>query len=349
MSDDPAGPRAPASDAPDAPTLRRMVATVPAILFSLRPDLACDRVEGRVHDFLGVGTGALLDHAWRAYLHEEDVAEAAVLWREAAREGRSFEAEMRFRHADGTHRWFRVRAEAERGGAGEVLRWYGSATDVHDRHVAEARQGVLHAELQHRVRNMLAVVRSIITHTSETSPDLRTFAAHLSGRLAAIARAETAAARMPGQPVELEDLVRDELLAAAADGEQLAEIAGPPVPLHGKMVGSLGLALHELATNAVKYGALSETGGRLAARWTLENEADGRWVRLEWWESGVTVADDPAEAGFGWKLILHGLPYDLGARTSLDLGENGLHCRIAVRLGAAGPETWHAAQPDARG
>src|SRR5579864_8083319 len=128
---------------------------------------------------------------------------------------------------------------------------------------AEERQRLLLAELQHRVRNTLGVVRSIARRSAETSGSVEDYAAHLDGRLNAFARTQALVTRNPESGVDLEFLVAEELMAYnARDGEQL-RMSGPAVRLQPKPAETFALAIHELATNAVKYGALSQPAGRV--------------------------------------------------------------------------------------
>ena len=127
-------------------------------------------------------------------------------------------------------------------------------------------------------------------------------------------------------------MLRDELAWQGGD-ERRVQIAGPAVPLGEKAAEALGLALHELATNAVKYGALASPRGRLAVRWQVHAGGEHPRLTLEWHETGVPVTDmAPRHSGFGRELIEHGLPYDLGATTGLEFRPGGIRCVIEVPL-----------------
>ena len=197
---------------------------------------------------------------------------------------------------------------------------------------------MLLSELQHRVKNILAVVRSVLTQTLESSTSLEDFAAHLEGRIGALARTQSVFARTGRGEVDLEELVRNELAAQGGQGDKV-KVAGPPVLLREKVAEDLGLALHELTTNAVKYGALATPRGRISVRWRLHGAgaqgkgADQR-LTLEWQETGVPLTDiEPDRNGFGRELIESGLPYDLGATTAIEFLPGGVRCVIEVPLG----------------
>ncbi|MFL6735515.1 MAG: CheR family methyltransferase, partial [Sphingomonas sp.] len=189
---------------------------------------------------------------------------------------------------------------------------------------SEARLRLLLAELQHRVRNTLALVKSITKRTAESSQSVDDMAAHLAGRLDAFARVQSAVTRNPEGGIGLASMVADELLAHAVhEGGQLS-FDGPDIALHSKAAESVSLALHELTTNAVKHGALSAKNGRVAIRWRLDGNGARRVMQFEWAERGLkgTVVK-PKRKGFGMELLTRILPYDLGARTSVEFDPDG--------------------------
>lgn len=189
---------------------------------------------------------------------------------------------------------------------------------------------------QHHVNNLLAIVRAIAARTAQNSTDLRDFASHFDGRLAALARTQRLLGRTARFEVDLEELLREELLIhAACDGAQVV-IEGPSVRLDQKAAENIGLALHELAVNAVKFGAL-DGGGRLSIRWRMDRDA----LVLEWRESDVpAVNTSPVRSGFGREWLEQGLPYQLGATTILSFQPGGLVCTIEL------PAAGHARQGD---
>nr|WP_205520880.1 CheR family methyltransferase [Propylenella binzhouense] len=196
---------------------------------------------------------------------------------------------------------------------------------------SEERQRLLLSELQHRVRNTLGVVRSIAHRTAETSDSVEDFAMHLDGRINALARVQAAVTRDPVAGVSLDTMVADELVGYAAhEGEQVA-ISGPPIRLQPKAAEMLGLAVHELATNAVKYGALRQPHGKIRIAWALGGEGGERTLAFDWSESCPDPVDSaPKRHGFGMELLEKTLEYELSAKASLDFRKEGLHCRIEM-------------------
>ena len=315
---------------------RRMAAAVPALLFIAGPSLAWEYVNPPFYALTGQPDGAALGDGWTAALHAEDLEANRSLWRQAHVTASPLEHEARLRRADGSWRWFLIRAVPQLDPAGRLVRWYGSCTDIDERRRAETRQGVMLAELQHRIKNILAVVRSVLTRTLESSTDLDHFAAHLAGRIGALARTQGVSARTAEGSVMLEDIVFQELAAHGGQDERQVQVEGPPVPLPPKTADSIGLAIHELATNSLKYGALAAHSGRVRVHWyflPLPREAGERCLRIEWHESGVPLTDlKPNRRGFGRELIEQGLPFELGARTSMEFRPGGLYCSIELCL-----------------
>jgi two-component system CheB/CheR fusion protein len=194
---------------------------------------------------------------------------------------------------------------------------------------AEARQGVLIAELQHRTRNLLAVVQAIATQTLGKGGSLDAFLT----RLAALGRVQGLISHAANNEVDLAEIVRLELRAHAAAENDRITVSGPPVTLNFERVQALALALHELATNAVKYGALKAKTSRLEVLWTVERDAEeARRLVLLWREKGVVMPTDAPRRGYGRELIEQALAFTLRARTELTFGTDGVTCRLELPL-----------------
>jgi PAS domain S-box-containing protein len=244
----------------------------------------------------------------------------------------SFEYRIASRQ-DGQIRWLRSNIFPMRNQDGRVERIGGIGRDITPLKSALDRQQTLLAELQHRVRNTLAVIRSIVRRTAETSATVEDFASHLEGRIGAFSRVQLAVTRDPLAGFDLAELVFEELRACAArEGEQFT-LEGPPVRLKAKAAQHIGLAIHELATNAVEHGALTVGRGHIDARWRKEQRDGETWVVLDWKESGM--AGRPVEQrreGFGSVLLRHTLGYDLGAEVTFAYEPSGFRCQIAFVL-----------------
>jgi len=193
---------------------------------------------------------------------------------------------------------------------------------------SEEQQKLLIMELQHRTRNLLAVVQSIAQQTLGKSDDLEGFYA----RLAALGRVQSLVGGAMEDHIGLEDVLRLELQALGAADSKVS-ISGPAVPLGFELVQTFALAVHELAANAVKHGALKEDTGRLSISWIVRRDALHEPVLvLDWREEGVHDLAKPVRRGFGTELIERALGFTLRAKTNLSFGEQGVSCHIELPL-----------------
>jgi two-component system CheB/CheR fusion protein len=322
--------------------LRMMARIAPVFLFTATPDLNWDFITSPFYDYTGLPEGNALGMGWQAAIHPDDLAENRKSWARWRGDPGRFTQEYRIRGADGGYRWFTLMAEAVSDEKGEPIKWYGTIADSHKRRVAEERQNLLLAELQHRVKNVLAVVRSISRRTAETSATLQGFISHFDGRLAALARTQNILVRHPESGIDLRELISEEVVAHSAREDGQITLSGADVRLDSKSAETLGLALHELATNAVKYGALSNHSGRIKVSWRVYGDGDGNRLRLEWQENGVSVLDtSPKRNGFGRELIEKGLAYQLGAKSEIEFTPGGLRCAIDFPLMGKEPPKTH--------
>lgn len=203
--------------------------------------------------------------------------------------------------------------------------------DLTERKLNEERQTVLLAELQHRVRNVLAMVASVIKR-GDVAVGTQEFRDRLGGRIAAMARTQVLLTRSADDGVDLESIVRDEFVAQAAE-EGRVSAGGPPISLSSKAAEVLTLAVHELATNAVKYGALLQPQGHIDVQWRLEPRDEQEWLVFEWRESGVDNPPLPnPRQGFGTELISRRVPYELRGEGEVMVEADGVRCRIAFPL-----------------
>lgn len=197
----------------------------------------------------------------------------------------------------------------------------------------QARQRVLVSELQHRTRNLLAVIRAMAAQTFSGEAQSAVLASFLE-RLASIGRVQGLISRAEGQQVKLSDIVWAELDMYAEDRRSCLEVHGPAVRLSSHQVQTMALALHELATNAMKYGALQSPNGRLCVTWETWIDSTGQHrLALLWKESGVAVPTPlNVRRGHGRELIENSLRFSLHADTQLVFGADGVWCRIELPL-----------------
>ncbi|KAB2851149.1 MAG: PAS domain S-box protein [Hyphomicrobiaceae bacterium] len=270
--------------------------------------------------------------SWLELIIEED-RDRAIAELRKVRSGVNVTFEYRIRRpSDGQIRWLRNTDFPILNEKGEVQRIGGIGQDVTEEKETAERLQVLVAELQHRTRNLLAVVRSITRQTISSSTNIEALKVKMDDRLAALSRVQGLLSRSDPSPIDVSDLVRMEI-DAVAPNRHLGQIVlvGPRIPLPGSVVQTLALALHELSTNALKYGALSCADGRLKVTW--HRSGAGRLV-LDWAEEGFEPKSRQ-RLGYGRELIEKALPYTTGAETTFDLSKGGLHCRITLPLARA--------------
>jgi PAS domain S-box-containing protein len=250
---------------------------------------------------------------------------------------------------DGSVRWIRDHSFPLLDAEGRVQRIGGMGHDATEEVELHGRLHVLVAELQHRTRNLMSVVRSVTDKTLSNSTSLDDFQGRIRDRLDALARVNSLLSRLDGgSRITFDELIRTELIAHGVTGpeEPMSQVSleGPEgVRLRSSSVQTLALGLHELATNALKYGALSRPEGHLSVRWELLDSPEGEpRLRVDWRESGVpvlTLVPDsatggeptaPRRRGYGRELIEKALPYQLKAETSYELTPQGLRCRITL-------------------
>lgn len=312
----------------------RILATnIPQLVFRSRPDGMRTWGSPQWIDFTGLSLAESLDLGWLDAVHPDDRAATVDAWDGARAAGEYYVEHRVRRRADGAYRWHQTRARPVQVAAREdPVDWVGTMTDVHDLRQLKDRQEVLMAELQHRTRNLLAVVQSVANRTLHTSDSLDDFAVEFEGRLRALSRVQAMLARIDQREVDLRELVVAELGAHGGNAGRV-RIDGPSVALPATAAQALGLALHELATNAVKYGALSQPTGRLVVAWRVEAERSKRRITLEWRETGIVIANGGTRRrGYGTELIERALPYQLGAETRLEFGGDEVRCAIAVEI-----------------
>lgn len=270
---------------------------------------------------------------WLDIVHPDDRDRTVQAWH-AAEAQYGLDVEHRLRRArDGAYRWFQTRATPLRDVTGQAVEWFGTSTEVHALKELQAHEARLRIELQRRVRNTLSVVRTLVRRTVGASVDVEGYAMHLDGRLNAFSRIQSALTRDPDARIGLESLVSDELRAVLAREGERTRIAGPSVLLQHQAAETLALAVHELTTNALKFGALRHARGRIAVTWQVEGTGAQAQLTFAWIETGVpNLAAAPGRRGFGMNLLERVLPHKLRAITTLRFTAEGLSCRIVMPL-----------------
>jgi two-component system CheB/CheR fusion protein len=235
----------------------------------------------------------------------------------------------------GSERWVMTRGKTVFD-EGRVVSFHGVVLDISERKRAEQTNVMLIAELQHRTRNLLAVVDGLADQTLASCRTLDDFAVPFRQQLATLSRVQDLLSRGESSPVTISELVKLELraLGAEPDGRRVI-VDGPDVTLPRRSVQILALGLHELATNARKHGALASPAGRLSVTWIVTGEDAERRIELEWQESGIVPgrgASDTERVGRGRTLIEESLPFQLDAETRLEIAGDSVRCSVSFPL-----------------
>jgi len=261
----------------------------------------------------------------RSFRHPDDRDRHTGSFRDAIANGAdTFEGEYRITTAAGDERWIFGRGRVSRDAAGKPWRYAGVDIDITDRKAQEAHLHLVMGELLHRSNNLLAVVQGLAQQTSRHAQNLEDFVPAFSARLRGLAQSSTLLAREDWRGASLDELLRAQLKPFA--GEERFELDGPEVILTPKAVQSFGLALHELGTNAVKYGALSVPAGRIRIAWSLENGA----LRLDWKEHSGPPVSPPTRKGFGRVVAEQMLASALGAEVETRFATDGLEWTVRL-------------------
>jgi two-component system CheB/CheR fusion protein len=284
-------------------------------------------------EFTGQPAEDALNYGWLDVVAPEDRERVKAAWQEAEQTGTLSIEHKLWSIKEDSYKAVHLRATPVRNSGNKIIEWFGTATDVHELLRLQDRQQVLLHELQHRVRNILAVVRSVAQRTSRSADSVETYSHVLTGRINAMARTHNVLTSSPEATLDLHKLIRSELEATSSEVDKQLSITGPEITLAGKAAESLGLAMHELATNAVKYGALSTGNGHISVNWAIDGSRQKPALVLTWRESKVDITP-PIRRGFGSELIERVVPYDFGGTGKLEFTADGLLCVLNLPLSA---------------
>jgi two-component sensor histidine kinase/DNA-binding response OmpR family regulator len=261
----------------------------------------------------------------RTFIHAEDLERIKALLDQGLEHEPTFQTEARLIRPDGEMRWCVCAAAMTRDETARVVRVSGVTIDITDRKEAEERQALLTREVDHRARNALAVTQSIVRLTKGST--IKSYIAAVEGRIGALSRAHTLLSESRWQGADLIKLVDEELSPYRTTADKVTA-SGPHVSLRPVTAQILALALHELATNAAKYGALSSTAGRVEISWELKVGN----LTLQWRELGGPHARPPDSQGFGTKIITASVGSQLGGQATFNWPPEGLHCTLSIPI-----------------
>ncbi len=267
--------------------------------------------------------------AWLSAVHQED-----RLSLRPNPEAGTHLIEFRLRDAGADDwRWYRSRAVALRGPGGDIEEWVTAMRDVHDSKLSREQSELMIGEARHRLKNLVTVIDALAKNSRQKgaaeNPPLDAYVKRFLGRLHALGAAADLVLAGQHQYVEIGAVVRATLAPFLEENAQRFRIGGPQITLSEATGGSLALAMHELATNAIKYGALSVPDGYVTIDWSSEPAPDGERIAIDWKEHGGPVPVAPEREGFGGRVIKTVPVREKNGDVKVDYPPDGLHCRIA--------------------
>ena len=274
------------------------------------------------------GTAEIARDKWRVGVHPEDLVRLDTLRSQAFRERQGeYNVECRVVRSDGKVRWIESRSFISYDRSGHPQRVVGVNIDVTERKELEEHKNLLMGELDHRVKNVLAMVSVIASRTLETSSSMAEFVSALNGRIKSLEMAHELLSRHRWRGVSLAELVHRELAPYATNSN--TQIEGSDEVLTAEAGQAIAMVLHELATNAAKYGALSCNDGRVSVRWRRKrNGQTDSLVCIDWEESGGPSVVDENRVGYGSSVIRELIPHELDGAVDLVYAVEGVRCNL---------------------
>lgn len=285
--------------------------------------LVCDQ---GLRDIFGLGATEALPSraALQRMMLPEDVAKLIAELRQLSADANTSQLEFRIRRPNGELRWCAGAVAASFGDSGKLEWLSGITVDLTERKMAEERQMMLAGEVDHRARNVVSVIQSIVRSTqAETIAD---YVVALEGRIQALSTAHKLLAKSRWEGADLMRLAVEEFAPYRDANRARISISGPDAVLSPAMAQTIALAFHELATNAAKYGSLSLENGRVELSWRIES---GR-LAIRWSESGGPEIEAPTRQGYGTRVLKAGIEGQLQGRVDFDWRRSGLHCTVVV-------------------
>ena len=285
---------------------RILTDAMPQMVWSTLPDGFHDYYNARWYEFTGMPPGSTDGEGWNGMFHPDDQDHAWSVWRRSLETGEPYEITYRLRHHSGEYRWTLGRALPLRNAEGEIVRWIGTCTDIHESKMMAEENEILSRELSHRIKNIFAVINGLIGLSARQNEELRPLAAELQDRIAALGRAHEFARPHSEQsrPVTiastLQGLLSEILKAYPAQAQGRLTIHGDDPDIDDRSATPIALVFHELATNSAKYGALSSELGTVAITIAARQNA----IALSWIEAGgPEISGEPETTGFGTRLV----------------------------------------------
>jgi PAS domain S-box-containing protein len=301
----------------------------PVMVWIMGIDKLCTWFNKPWLDFVGRTMEQELGNGWSQNVHAGDFDRCLKTYVEAFDARQPFSMEYRLRRHNGEYRWVLDNGIPLWEPPGEFAGYIGTCIDITERKQAEDHKSALVSELDHRVKNTLACVAAIAEQTRATSSSMDEFLDVLRGRIGSLANTHSLLSHNRWRGVDLAELVRGELAPCMRDGNTLIE--GPAIDLRADSVQTVAIVLHELTTNAAKYGALSNARGRISVCWRWQPNGHPRdGLVLEWRETGGPTVVTSSARGYGISVIQELIPYELGGAVDYVLDTDGVRCKLEI-------------------
>jgi PAS domain S-box-containing protein len=311
--------------------LQEALAAGAVMAFECNPMTGLAQRSENAAQILGLGPQQTLTAAqFLARIHPDDLARFKAHNNRASADSPAT-VSFRFIRPDGREVWLEETSRAEFDATGRLMRVKGLTRDITRRRQAEKRQDLLSAELDHRVKNVLARVAAVLRHTQRRSVTTDEFVKAVDGRIQSIAAAHTLLSQSRWYGVELTDLIRHQLAPYTTDAN--TTISGPDVTLTSAQTQAVAMVIHELVTNAAKHGALSSPDGRVSVSWDRIGADAAAILTITWRELGDPPITAPVRFGYGLSLIRDLIPHELGGTVDLTFPSDGACCKIEIPLG----------------
>ena len=295
----------------------------------------------RWHEFTGQTVEEAEGQGWARAMHPEDAERILPYWQHCRETGETYEGEVRYRRRDGEYRWHAFRALPHADQNGVIEKWFGVSVDIHERKEWDDHRELLINELNHRVKNTLTIVQAMAAQSlRHVSDEDRPKAQAFEDRLFALARAHDVLTRENWEGAELREIIDEVVEPYLRQKTKHFEIEGPRLRLIPRTALAIAMAVHELATNAAKYGALSVPSGCVVITWAI-TPGDVPRLMLRWQERGGPPVAVPTRRGFGTRLIERSLAQDIGGEVRLTYAPAGAVCVMDIPLSEAGGTAEH--------
>ena len=308
--------------------LRALADSMPAIAWSSDGAGRFDYFNRRLIEFTGNS------HENGGAIHPDDFAQANGRWQECLRTGETYEVQHRIRRHDGEYRWMMARAVPVLGPDGRPVRWFGTAVDIHDAHQLSESRDLLARELSHRIKNIFAVVASLVSLSTRRRPENRVFGEELIGSIRALGRAHDYVRPAGGERrTSLHGMLGDLFNPYGTTGTERIIVRGDDANIAWRAATPLALVFHELATNSAKYGALSAEEGTI----DLTIADGGETLVVHWVEHGGPPPAAVIREGFGSRLVEMSMTGQLGGSWQRRFEPEGMVCELTVSKDAITP------------